>query len=179
VADKLLPAVFLDRDGTLMQDVDYCGDPKDVHIFPGASEALGKLRERGYKIFIVTNQSGIARGYFNEEQYRAVELEVCRQLGVDLIDATYFCPHRPDQACDCRKPAPGLVLRAASEHHLDLRHSFFIGDKDSDMQCGRSAGVKTILVHTGYGQDANQESPDFVAQDFATAAAVVLGSQHD
>jgi len=179
VADKLLPAVFLDRDGTLMQDVDYCGDPKDVHVFPGASEALGKLRERGYKIFIVTNQSGIARGYFNEGQYRAVEREVCRQLGKDLIDATYFCPHRPDQACDCRKPAPGLVLRASSEHHLDLRHSFFIGDKDSDMQCGRSAGVKTILVHTGYGQDADQESPDFVAQDFATAVAVVLGSQHD
>jgi D-glycero-D-manno-heptose 1,7-bisphosphate phosphatase len=179
VADKLPAAVFLDRDGTLMRDVDYCGDPKDVQVFPGASEALGKLRERGYKIFIVTNQSGIARGYFSEEQYRAVEREVCRQLGEDLIDATYFCPHRPDQACDCRKPAPGLVLRAASEHHLDLGRSFFIGDKDSDMQCGRSAGVKTILVHTGYGQHADQEAPDFVAQNFAAAVKVLLGSEND
>jgi D-glycero-D-manno-heptose 1,7-bisphosphate phosphatase len=179
VADKLPPAVFLDRDGTLMRDVDYCGDPKDVHIFPGAGEALGKLRERGYKIFIVTNQSGIARGYFSEEQYRAVEREVCAQLGEDLIDATYFCPHRPDQTCDCRKPAPGLVLRAASEHHLDLRRSFFIGDKDSDMQCGRSAGAKTILVHTGYGQSADQETPDFVAQDLAAAITVVLGNRND
>jgi D-glycero-D-manno-heptose 1,7-bisphosphate phosphatase len=174
VADKLPPAVFLDRDGTLMRDVDYCGDPKDVHIFAGASEALGKLRERGYKIFIVTNQSGIARGYFSEEQYRAVEREVCRQLGENLIDATYFCPHRPDQACDCRKPAPGLVLRAASEHHLDLRRSFFIGDKDSDMQCGRSAGVKSILVHTGYGEAADAGAADFVVPDIATAANLII-----
>ena len=157
-----------------MLDVDYCGDPKDVHIFAGASEALGKLRERGYKIFIVTNQSGIARGYFSEEQYRAVEREVCRQLGENLIDATYFCPHRPDQACDCRKPAPGLVLRAASEHHLDLRRSFFIGDKDSDMQCGRSAGLKSILVHTGYGEAADAGAADFVVPDIATAANLII-----
>jgi len=135
---------------------------------------LGKLRERGYKIFIVTNQSGIARGYFSEEQYRAVEREVCRQLGENLIDATYFCPHRPDQACDCRKPAPGLVLRAASEHHLDLRRSFFIGDKDSDMQCGRSAGVKSILVHTGYGEAADAGAADFVVPDIATAANLII-----
>jgi D-glycero-D-manno-heptose 1,7-bisphosphate phosphatase len=174
VADKLPAAVFLDRDGTLMLDVDYCGDPKDVHVFPGASEALSKLRERGYKIFIVTNQSGIARGYFNEEQYRVVEREVCRQLGENLIDATYFCPHRPDQACDCRKPAPGLVLRAASEHHLDLGRSFFIGDKDSDMQCGRSAGVKSILVHTGYGEAADAGAADFVVPDIATAANLII-----
>ena len=174
MADKLPAAVFLDRDGTLMLDVDYCGDPKDVHIFAGASEALGKLRERGYKIFIVTNQSGIARGYFSEEQYRAIEHEVGRQLGEDLIDATYFCPHRPDQACDCRKPAPGLVLRAASEHHLDLRRSFFIGDKDSDMQCGRSAGVKSILVHTGYGEAADAGAADFVVPDIATAANLII-----
>jgi D-glycero-D-manno-heptose 1,7-bisphosphate phosphatase len=174
VADKLPAAVFLDRDGTLMRDVDYCGEPKDVHIFAGASEALGKLRERGYKIIIVTNQSGIARGYFSEEQYHAVEREVCRQLGEDLIDATYFCSHRPDQACDCRKPAPGLVLRAASEHHLDLRRSFFIGDKDSDMQCGRSAGVKTILVHTGYGEAADAGAADFVVPDIAAAASLII-----
>jgi D-glycero-D-manno-heptose 1,7-bisphosphate phosphatase len=174
VADRLPAAVFLDRDGTLMRDVDYCDDPKEVHMFPGASEALGKLREHGYKIFIVTNQSGIARGYFSEEQYRAVEREVCRQLGEDLIDATYFCPHRPDQACDCRKPAPGLVLRASSEHHLDLRRSFFIGDKDSDMQCGRSAGVKTILVQTGYGEVADAGAADFVVPDIAGAANLII-----
>jgi D-glycero-D-manno-heptose 1,7-bisphosphate phosphatase len=178
VADKLSPAVFLDRDGTLMRDVDYCGEPKEVHIFAGAGEALGKLRERGYKIIIVTNQSGIARGYFNEEQYRAVEREVCTQLGEDLIDATYFCPHGPDQTCDCRKPAPGLVLRAASEHHLDLRRSFFIGDKDSDMQCGRSAGAQTILVHTGYGEAADAGAADFVVPDIAAAANLII-ERHD
>ena len=107
-------------------------------------------------------------------EYRAVEAEVSRQLGNGLIDATYFCPHRPDQACDCRKPAPGLVLQAASEHHLDLRRSFFIGDKDSDMQCGRSAGVKTILVRTGYGEAADAGAADFVVPDIAGAANLII-----
>jgi D-glycero-D-manno-heptose 1,7-bisphosphate phosphatase len=178
VGEKRPAAVFLDRDGTLMRDVDYCGEPGNVQVFPGAGEALSKLRSRGYKIIIVTNQSGIARGYFDEEQYRAVEHEFGRQVGAQLIDATYFCPHGPDQGCGCRKPAPGLVLRAASEHQLDLTRSFFIGDKDSDMQCGRNAGLKTILVHTGYGQEANQETPDFVAPDLAAAVTVVLENSH-
>src|SRR5215470_3607240 len=92
MTDELSPAVFVDRDGTIIEDRDYCSAPKDVHIFPGARKALWRLKSNGFKIFIITNQSGIGRGLFTLEQYRAVEAEVVRQLGVGLVDATYFCP---------------------------------------------------------------------------------------
>lgn len=167
-------AVFLDRDGTLMRDVDYCGNPKDVDVFTGASEALRKLKERGYKLIVITNQSGIGRGYFNEEQYRAVEAEVARQIGEDLIEATYFCPHLPADACKCRKPSPEMIFSAARDHDVDLARSFFIGDKASDLDCGRNAGVKTILVRTGYGNDVNEREADFVARDLSQAADMIL-----
>src|SRR4051794_13280656 len=91
------PAVFLDRDGTLMRDVDYCGDPKDVHVFPGCSDALRRLKSRGYRLVVITNQSAIGRGYLTVAQYEAVERELLRQLGPDLVDASYCCPHRPDE----------------------------------------------------------------------------------
>jgi D-glycero-D-manno-heptose 1,7-bisphosphate phosphatase len=174
VADKLSPAVFFDRDGTLMRDVDYCGDPANVVVFPGASEALQKLKQRGYKILVITNQSGIGRGYFTEENYRAVEREVLRQIGQELIEATYFCPHLPNQNCQCRKPEPGMVKQAADEHGLDLSRSFFVGDKESDLECGRKAGVKTVLVRTGYGKDVDASLPDFSAQDLDAAADIIL-----
>jgi D-glycero-D-manno-heptose 1,7-bisphosphate phosphatase len=178
VAEELFPAVFLDRDGTLMRDAEHCAAPKDVEVFFGVSESLKKLKERGYKIIIITNQSGIGRGYFSEEDYRAVEKEVIRQIGPGLVDATYFCPHGPDQICGCRKPEPGMVSQAAYDHKVDLSRSFFIGDKDTDTRCGRKAGLTTILVHTGYGQYADQKAPDFVAQDFAAAASVILGNSN-
>jgi len=169
------PAVFLDRDGTLMQDVDYCGDPQDIHLFAGASDALGQLKYAGYKLIVVTNQSGIGRGYFSEEQYRTVERELARQIGDGLIDATYHCPHLPDDGCRCRKPLPDMVVRAAGDHALDLARSFLVGDKRSDIECGRSAGVKTILVRTGYGKDTDCDLADFVANDLAEAANLILG----
>ena len=174
MADKLSPAVFLDRDGTLMQDVDYCSDPKDVHLFPGTREALRKLKQAGYKLIIITNQSAIGRGYFNEAAYRTVEREVERQIGQDLIDATYFCPHAPGHSCECRKPRPGMILDGARDHHLDLSRSFFIGDKQSDIECGRNAGVKTILVRTGYGKETDSVLAEHVAQDLAEAADIIL-----
>jgi D-glycero-D-manno-heptose 1,7-bisphosphate phosphatase len=174
VAEKPSPAVFLDRDGTLMRDVDYCGDPQDVHLFPRTAEALRKLKKAGYKLIVITNQSAIGRGYFNEAAYRAVEREVARQLGEDLIDATYFCPHAPDYECECRKPQPGMILQGAREHRLDLGRSFFIGDKQSDIECGRNAGVKTVLVRTGYGAETDAKAADFVARDVDEAADLIL-----
>ena len=164
----------MDRDGTVMRDVDYCGDPAGVEIFEGAPAALGQLKARGYKIIIITNQSGIGRGYFDETAYHAVEKEVVRQLGADLIDATYFCPHTPQQNCACRKPAPGMVLQAAQDLALDLTRSYFIGDKESDMQCGRRAGTRTVLVQTGYGQSADRTSADAVVPDLRSAARFIL-----
>jgi D-glycero-D-manno-heptose 1,7-bisphosphate phosphatase len=174
VADQLVPAVFLDRDGTLMRDVDYCGDPTEVHLFPGTSEVLRKLKRAGYKLIIITNQSGIGRGYFTESAYRAVETEVTRQLGEKLIDATYFCPHAPEDECECRKPQPGMILQGAREHHVDLRRSFLIGDKQSDIECGRNAGVKTVLVRTGYGAGPGPNAADLVADDLEEAAKMIL-----
>ncbi len=157
-----------------MRDVDYCGDPNDVALLPGVSEALRHLKERGYRLVVITNQSGIGRGYFNEEQYRAVEAQVSRRVGEGVIDATYYCPHLPDDGCKCRKPSPEMVFAAAREHDVDLARSFFIGDKRSDLDCGRKAGVKTILVRTGYGNDTDAGLADFVADDVGQAANVIV-----
>ncbi len=134
------PAVFLDRDGTIMHDADYCSRPDEVRIFDGVSAALRRLKSAGYKIIVITNQSGIGRGFFTEKDYRAVEAEVSRQIGNGLIDATYFCPDVPGQPSECRKPAPGMVLQAAREHDVDLSRSFLIGDKEIDAECAHNAG---------------------------------------
>jgi len=168
------PAVFLDRDGTLMRDVDYCGDPAKVEVYPEASRALRQLKEKGYKLVIITNQSGIGRGYFTEDEYRAVEAEFFRQLGRDLIDASYYCPDLPTSTSVRRKPGPGMVFEAQRDHRIDLRRSFFIGDKASDIGCGQNAGVRTILVQTGYGAGENNCRPDWVARDIAEAAEIIL-----
>jgi D-glycero-D-manno-heptose 1,7-bisphosphate phosphatase len=168
------PAVFLDRDGTLMRDVDYCGDPGKVEVYPEAAEALRRLKEKGYKLVIITNQSGIGRGYFTEDEYRAVETEFRRQLGDDLIDASYHCPDLPTSTSIRRKPGPGMVFEAQSDHRLDLRRSFFVGDKASDIGCGQNAGVRTILVQTGFGPGEKKSSPDWVARDIAHAAEIIL-----
>lgn len=170
------PAVFLDRDGTLMADVDYCGDPAKVEVFPDAGEALRQLKQSGYKLIVVTNQSGIGRGYFTEDDYRAVEREFLRQLGNDLIDATYYCADLPEAKSSRRKPAPGMILEAQRDHHLDLARSYFIGDKTSDIECGRNAGVRTILVQTGYDAQELDSRAHFVARDLAHAAEIILGT---
>jgi D-glycero-D-manno-heptose 1,7-bisphosphate phosphatase len=172
--ETITPAVFVDRDGTIMQDADYCSDPKDVHIFPGVPEALQRLKSQGFKLIIITNQSGIGRGLFKVDQYYAVEAEVLRQLGNGLIDATYFCPDVPGQHSSCRKPAPRMILKATWEHQIDLSRSFFIGDKEIDAECGRNAGVRTIRVQTGFQRDAGDSIADWVAADFVEAVKIIL-----
>ena len=167
------PAVFFDRDGTLMEDVDYCADPRDVRVFLGAREALQRLKRAGFRVIIITNQSGIGRGYFNEEAYRAVHTELCRQLGDDIVDASYHCPHAPDDRCECRKPSPQMVIQAEREHHIDVSRSYFVGDKASDVECGRNAGLRTILLKTGYG-DAQKCSADWSADDLQAATDIIL-----
>jgi len=172
------PAVFLDRDGTLMRDVDYCGDPRKVEVFPQAAEALWRLKQKGYKLIVITNQSGIGRGYFTEADYRAVESEFARQLGEELIDASYHSPDLPISNSIRRKPGPGMILEAERDRHLDLRRSFLVGDKASDIGCGRNAGVRTILVQTGYGAGESNAGADWVARDIADAVEIIL-SQHE
>jgi len=170
------PAVFLDRDGTIMHDVDYCSDPNAIELFDGVIDALQKLKKAGFKLFVVTNQSGIGRGYFTEREYRAVESELNRKLGTDLIDATYFCSDAPGKNSRRRKPAPEMVLEARRDHDLDLNRSFFVGDKAIDMECGRNAGVKTVLVRTGYGH-SEKFAPDLTAETLADAAEIILKQQ--
>ncbi len=169
-----VPAIFLDRDGTIMRDVDYCSDPKEVEILPGVVEALRRVRQAGFRIFVISNQSGIGRGYFSDSDYQAVAAEVERRVGDNVIDATYYCPHAPDDGCECRKPLPKMVFDAARDHDVVLASSFFIGDKVSDLECGRSAGMRTILVRTGYGETADARSADFVAQDLSEAVSIIL-----
>jgi D-glycero-D-manno-heptose 1,7-bisphosphate phosphatase len=173
MTDALSPAVFVDRDGTVMEDCDYCSDPKDVKIFPGVLEALRRLKSRGFKLIIITNQSGIGRGLMTAQQYRAVEAEVLQKLD-GLIEATYFCPDVPGQHSSCRKPVPGMVLQAKREHGIDLPHSFFIGDKEIDVECGRSAGVRTIRVQTGLQRDTTGSRADWVAEDLPAAVEIIL-----
>jgi len=173
------PAVFLDRDGTIMHDADYCSDPKQVQIFDAAAAVLRRLKNAGYKIIVITNQSGIGRGFFTEMQYRAVEAEVSRQLGDNLIDATYFCPDSPGQPSQCRKPAPGMVLEAARDHDVDLSRSFLIGDKEIDSECAHNAGVRAIRVRTGFDKMTDGSCADWVAEDLPAAVEVIIKATNE
>lgn len=173
------PAVFLDRDGTLMHDADYCSDPKQVRVFPGVPDALRQLKDKSYKLIIATNQSGIGRGFFSVEQYRAVEAEVLRQLGDNLIAATYFCPDVPGKPSKCRKPAPGMILDAARDHDLDLERSFLIGDKEIDAECAHNAGIRAIRVETGFDRETEGSCADWVAKDLPAAAEIILNAAHE
>ena len=175
--DALTPAVFLDRDGTIMEDTDYCSHPNDVRIFPGVVEALRGLKSRGFKLIIITNQSGIGRGLFTLEQYLIVEAEVLRQLGDGLIDATYYCPVAPGQPSNCRKPAPGMVVQAARDYQIDLSQSFLIGDKEIDVECAHNAGVRGIRVRTGIQRDVTGSNADWVVDDVAAAARIILNAK--
>ncbi|HEX3421121.1 MAG TPA: HAD family hydrolase [Candidatus Udaeobacter sp.] len=175
--DALSPAVFFDRDGTIMEDTHYCSDPNDVRIFPGVPEALRRLKSRGFKVIIITNQSGIGRGLFTLDQYRAVEAEVLRQVGGDLIDAIYYCPDVPGQPSDCRKPAPGMVLKAERDHSIDLSRSFLIGDKEIDVGCAHNANVRAIRVQTGIQPDLAASNADWIADDVAEAVQVILNAK--
>lgn len=175
VAKKLRPALFIDRDGTLMEEVDHCCDPALVKAYAGASEELTRARSLGWATIIVTNQSGIGRGYFTVEQFEAVQRELLRQLG-DVIDASYMAPDHPDNPTPRRKPAPGMLLEAAAEHGIDLSRSWMIGDKAIDIECGRNAGARTILVETGYGKNTAECNPDHRASTVTEAIAIALAS---
>src|SRR5712691_4256104 len=172
-------AVFVDRDGTIMHDADYCSDPKQVQVFDGAPAALRRLKGAGYKIIVITNQSGIGRGFFTEEQYRAVETEVLRQLGDNLIDATYFCPDAPGQPSKCRKPAPGMVFEAARDHDVDLSGSFLIGDKEIDVECAHNAGIRAIRVRTGFDKMTEGSCADWVAENLPAAAEIIMKATNE
>lgn len=189
-------AIFLDRDGTINEEVGYLDSPDKLAIFPSAFEAVRLINQSGRKTIVVTNQAGIARGLFGEglvEEIHQILQAVFRKKGA-LIDAFYYCPHHPTegappyrQTCDCRKPAPGLFLRAARDLNLDLSASWMIGDRYNDMEAAHRAGAKGILVKTGYGADAIAGAgpdgetpagkPDLIADDILQAVHMILGSR--
>ncbi len=141
-------AVFLDRDGTINEDVGYLDDPADVKLLDGVADAIRLLNQRGLKIIIITNQSGVARGYLTEEQLQGVNRRVVELLEKQgaRVDAIYYCPHHPEDGCNCRKPMPGLLERASEELHVELEGSYMVGDKHTDVLTAKSAGVKGVLV---------------------------------
>ena len=170
---SLRPAVFFDRDGTLMEEAGYCADPREVRVYPGVPAALRELKAAGFLTFIVTNQSGIGRGFFTEAQYQAVQARLLAEIGPGLIDASYYCPDAPGVPSSCRKPEPGMVLQAARDFAIALPRSYFIGDKSADIECGRRAGTRTILVMTGYGAQQTC-TPDWRAPEVTQAIRLVL-----
>jgi D-glycero-D-manno-heptose 1,7-bisphosphate phosphatase len=144
-----LPAVFFDRDDTLIVNIPYLGDPTKVRLMPGAREAVERLHQAGFLLFIASNQSGVGRGLITQEQVEAVNDEMFRQLGANRFCGVYNCYFSPDQPGgeDGRKPSPAMLLQAAAEHPVDLSRSFMLGDRESDVGAGHNAGCKSILVH--------------------------------
>lgn len=164
------PAVFLDRDGVLIEDVHLLTRAEQLVVLPGVVEALRGLTTAGYQLFVVSNQPVVARGLVTEAEVETVHAELQRQItaaGGPEMRQFYFCPHHPNAtlphyrvACECRKPRPGMLLRAAREHGVDLRASFAVGDRITDIIAGARAGCRTVLVETGQHEAASIESPD-------------------
>ncbi|KXK07071.1 MAG: D-alpha,beta-D-heptose 1,7-bisphosphate phosphatase [Acidobacteria bacterium OLB17] len=146
----LTPAVFLDRDGTLIEEVNFLSRVEDLKVFPFTRAALQKLVDAGFLLIVITNQSGIGRGLFSERDMHSIHEALAVEFD-GLISGFYHCPHLPDEGCDCRKPKTTLIRRAAEEHHIDLSRSWFVGDKNIDVLTGENAGISTCLVSTGYG----------------------------
>jgi D-glycero-D-manno-heptose 1,7-bisphosphate phosphatase len=174
----LRPGILIDRDGTLIEDRDYLADPSGVQLLPGVAAAVAAVNRAGVPIAIVSNQSGIGRGYFTEEDLAAVERRVQEVLAAEgaHLDGRYHCPHAPGDGCFCRKPAPGMAEQAARDLDLDLDRSVVIGDKRADVELGRAVGATAILVRTGYGREAEAQGvmADQVFDDLPAALAWVL-----
>ena len=170
--------VILDRDGTIIVERHYLSDPLQIEILPGAARGLRQLLAMGLGLVIVTNQSAVGRGLFDEAHLDLIHRRLCELLKTEgiQIEGIYFCPHLPDDDCSCRKPKPGLVERAASDLDFDLRSSFVIGDKPADIEMGRQVRATTFLVRTGYGAEFVGDptvNPDYVADDLSAAAQTI------
>lgn len=185
-----LTGAFLDRDGTLIEEVGYVNHLERVLLFPWSAEAIRKLNEASVPVIVVTNQSGVARGYFTEELVRQTHEKIARQLAEQnaRVDAFYYCPHHPNAPieayrhdCRCRKPETGMLERGAKEFGIDLGHAYVVGDTYRDMQLGFNAGARTILLLTGYGRGEYESRsvqwpryPDLIAENLLVAVEKIL-----
>ncbi len=180
-------AIFLDRDGTLNVDPGYISNPEKLFLFPETGTALSLLKNYGFLLIVISNQSGVARGLMTNRDVESVNEKINTLLAEHKvkIDAFYYCPAHPDYStpedCECRKPSPKLVFEAATEFEVDITKSYFIGDSVSDIGCGKNAGLKTVLVKTGKGEDSfsilqkENNLPSFVADNLLKACAFILG----
>ena len=166
-------AVFLDRDGPVHGEVNYLSEPEQLALLPGAAVAIRQMKRLGLKVVVVTNQSAVARGYLSEEKLSHIHKRLREMLAEQdaYLDAIYYCPEMPDSGSPCRKPRIGMMKQAAEDLDIDLKRSYVVGDMASDMEMGRRAGAKTILVLTGYGEKtrAQGSQADHVAGDLSAA----------
>jgi D-glycero-D-manno-heptose 1,7-bisphosphate phosphatase len=178
------PAVFLDRDGTLNVEVNYLYRVADLVIIPGTAQAIQRLNAAGYIVVVVSNQAGIARGYYDEQALQVLQTHFAAVLAEQdaRVDGWYWCPHHPDFSgpCDCRKPRPGMLRQAAFDHGIDFAQSWIVGDTLNDVAAGQAVGCRTLLVRTGYGRKAELElnpdvlPPNAVVDDLGAAVKLIL-----
>ncbi len=182
--------VFIDRDGTISEEVGYINHLARYQVYPWSAPAIRNLNQAGLKTIIVTNQAGVARGYFAEDMVKQVHEKLQKEMAESgaYFDAIYYCPHHPSvgeppyrQACNCRKPKTGMLQRGAQELDIDLTRSFVIGDRYGDIQLARNAGTRSIFVLTGYGLGEHEHQrhnwelqPDWIAKDLLEASEVIL-----
>jgi len=168
-------AVFLDRDGTLIEEVDFLSRVEDMRLFTYTFESLKALKDAGYLLLVVTNQSGIGRGLYTEADMHAIHEEINAQLE-GMIDGFYFCPHLPDESCVCRKPSTGMIDSALASFDIDVANSWIVGDKNLDRELGQNAGAGAILVRTGYGVEHEKVFgySDNVVDDLSKAVELIL-----
>ena len=175
--------VFLDRDGTINEEMGYINHPSRFHLLPGTIAAIARLNRAGIKVVLVTNQSGVARGYFPASLMEQIHQQLQQVLhqGGAYLDGIYICPHGPDAGCDCRKPRPDLLYQAVRDLKIDLSRSFVVGDRFIDIELAANAGARGILVLTGYGrgeleyyQGPKRTEPVYIASDLEDAARFIL-----
>jgi len=172
------PAIFADRDGTLIEEVNFLSRLEDLRVYDFTARAITDLKAAGYLVLVITNQSGIARSIFDEAALHAIHAEMQVQLG-GAIDAFYFCPHLPTDGCRCRKPGPGMIETASRDFELDLARSWVVGDKKIDVETALEVEIASAMVLTGYGrqhQPLLEEQPTIVASDFGEAVRRILES---
>ncbi|MCM1261981.1 MAG: HAD family hydrolase [Butyrivibrio sp.] len=173
------PAVFLDRDGVLTEERSYVCSAAELHIFGYTAECIAKIREKGYYGIVITNQGGIAKGLFSENALKNMNRYLIEKT---RVDAVYYCPHHPEgcveryrKVCNCRKPGTGLLERACRDYNIDLEKSYMVGDRASDILMGQRAGIKTVLLESGYGTARLEQSvePDYILQDLRDVVEIL------
>lgn len=186
--EKSNPVVFLDRDGVLSAEKSYVCSVKELELFPYARECVRTIREKGYLAIVVTNQSGVARGYFTEEQLLEMNRYLMQETGVDAV---YYCPHHEKgviskyaRQCQCRKPSPGMIWQACRDFHIDrtdIEKSYMVGDRASDIQLGQNAGLTTVLLESGYGTERLEEdvTPGYICENLVEFTQNILFCRHD